>query len=42
MVELMRKAANSTETANSAAIKLDTCIVRVSKNWFVVVGTYQR
>lgn len=40
--ELMRKTANSTSTANRAAIQLDTCIVRVSKNWFVVVGTYQK
>ena len=42
MVELMRKTANSTSTATRAAIQLDTCIVRVSKNWFVVVGTYQQ
>ena len=42
MVELMRKTANSTSTANRAAIQLDTCIVRVSKNWFVVVGTCQK
>lgn len=40
--ELMRKTANSTSTANRAAIQLDTCIVRVSKNWFVVVGTCQK
>ena len=42
LVELMRKTANSTSTANRAAIQLDTCIVRVSKNWFVVVGTCQK
>jgi len=42
MVELMRKTANSTNTATRAAIQLDTCIVRVSKNWFVVVGTCQK
>ena len=42
VVELMRKTANSTSTANRAAIQLDTCIVRVSKNWFVVVGTCQK
>lgn len=41
-LELMRKTANSTSTANRAAIQLDTCIVRVSKNWFVVVGTCQK
>ncbi len=41
-LELMRKTANSTSTANSAAIQLDTCIVKVSKNWFVVVGTCQK
>lgn len=41
-VELMRKTANSTSTADRAAIQLDTCIVRVSKNWFVVVGTCQK
>lgn len=42
LVELMRKTANSTSTANRAAIQLDTCIVRVSKNWFVVVDTCQK
>lgn len=42
MVELMRKTANSTNTATRAAIQLDTCIVRVSKNWFVAVGTCQK
>ena len=42
VVELMRKTANSTSTATRAAIQLDTCIVRVSKNWFVVVGTCQK
>lgn len=42
IVELMRKTANSTSTATRAAIQLDTCIVRVSKNWFVVVGTCQK
>jgi site-specific DNA recombinase len=42
LVELMRKTANSTGTANRSAIQLDTCIVRVSKNWFVVVGTCQK
>ena len=42
LVELMRKTANSTSTATRAAIQLDTCIVRVSKNWFVVVGTCQK
>lgn len=42
MQELMRKTANSTSTASRAAIQLDTCVVRVSKNWFVVVGTCQK
>lgn len=42
VLELMRKTANSTGTANRSAIQLDTCIVRVSKNWFVVVGTCQK
>lgn len=42
VVELMRKTANSTSTANRASIQLDTCVVRVSKNWFVVVGTCQK
>ena len=38
MVEVMRKTANSTR----AAIKLDTCVIRVSKNWFVIVGTVEK
>lgn len=42
MVELMRKKANSTDRSDHAAIKLDTCIVRVSKNWFVIVGTVEK
>lgn len=38
----MRKKANSTDRSDHAAIKLDTCIVRVSKNWFVIVGTVEK
>ena len=40
MVELMRKPSNGAE--NPAAIQLDTCIVRVSKNWFVIIGTVDK
>lgn len=36
MVELMRKAAN---TDVVPTIELDTAVVKVSKNWFVVIGT---
>lgn len=37
LVELMRKTAN-TDLNNTPSIVLDSCIVRVSKNWFVVIG----
>lgn len=41
MVELMRKSANST-ASSLADIQLDTCVVKVSKNWFVIIGTVEK
>lgn len=39
MVELMRKTAN---TDAAPTIELDTAVVKVSKNWFVVIGTCRK
>lgn len=37
MVELMRKKTNF-----NSSIVLDACTVRVSKNWFVIVGVLEK
>lgn len=42
LVELMRRNVNSTDKQAVPAIQLDTCVVRVSKNWFVIVGTVEK
>lgn len=42
MVELMRKSANTTKQQPHNAIILDSCVVKVSKDWFAVIGTYEK
>lgn len=44
MVETVRKSMNSFASSADvdAAIKLDTCIVKMSKSWFVLIGTVEK